>query len=247
MRAAIVTRYGPPDVVTVGETPKPVPGDNEVLIRVHAATVNRTDCGERGAHPFFARAFYGWFRPNRTILGLDFTGVVEAVGAAVTLFKAGDRVFGMAPSKGNGAHAEYLCVGEGAPIAPLPDGLGFADGVVCEGAFYANAGLTALRISPGHRILVYGASGAIGTAAVQLAKYYGAEVTAVVATRHLLMAERLGADHIIDYATAAYRELGPDFDFVHDAVGKMSPLHWRRLLKPGAFSRRPTWGPGARV
>lgn len=243
MKAALVTRYGPPDVVTVGDAPKPVPADTEVLIRVHATTVNRTDCGERGAHPFFARAFYGWRRPNRTILGMDVAGVVEAVGAKVTALKPGDRVFGMAPSRRNGAQAEYLCVDEDAPLALLPEGLGFEEGVVCEGAFYANAGLTAIGLAPGHRILVYGASGAIGTAAVQLAKYYGAEVTAVVAARHVATARKLGADQVIDYATSAYRQLGPDYDFVHDAVGKMSPRDWRRLLKPGGVFATTDIGP----
>lgn len=136
MKAAVITRYGSPDVVKVIDAPKPVPAANEVLVRVHAATVNRTDCGELRADPFFMRFFYGLWRPKRIIFGLDFAGEVEAVGAQTLAFKPGDRVFGMCPSRSNGAQAEYVAVPESA-VAAMPVGVRFDEAVVCEGALYA--------------------------------------------------------------------------------------------------------------
>jgi NADPH:quinone reductase-like Zn-dependent oxidoreductase len=235
MKAAVITRYGPPDVVNVRDVPKPAPAAGEILIRVHAATVNRTDCGElrpRG----LGRLLFGLFRPQRAIFGMDVAGVVEAVGAEVKTFKPGDRVFGMCPFRRNGAHAEYVCVPETAPIALMPPDTRFDQAVVCEGAYYADSGLKKFHVGPGHRILVYGASGAIGSSAVQLAKAYGAEVTAVVPTRHLELARSLGADRVIDYTAQDFSRIGERFDFVFEAVGKTSYFRHRRLLKPtGVF------------
>jgi NADPH:quinone reductase-like Zn-dependent oxidoreductase len=235
MQAAVVTRYGPPDVVTIRNVPKPAPAAGEVLIRVHAATVNRTDCGElrpRG----IGRLLFGLRRPRRTIFGMDVAGVVEAVGAGVTAFKPGDRVFGMCPFGSNGAHAEYVCVPETAPIALMPANTPFDEAVVCEGAYYADSGLKKFHVGPGHRILIYGASAAIGSAAVQLATAYGAHVTAVVPTRHLEMARSLGADRVIDYTAEDFSRIGERFDFVFEAVGKTSFFRHRRLLTPkGTF------------
>jgi NADPH:quinone reductase-like Zn-dependent oxidoreductase len=237
VKAAIVTRYGPPEVVTIGAAPKPTPAAGEVLVRVHAATVNRTDCGELAPHPsLLGRLMYGLRRPRRTILGMDFAGDVETVGAGVTSFEPGDRVFGMCSLRRNGAHAEYVCVPETGAIARMPAGVPFDEAVVCEGAFYANTGLRRFHVGPGHAILIYGASGAIGTAAVQLAKAYGATVTAVVATRHLDLARSLGAERVIDYTAEDYTAIGERFDFVFDAVGKASFFRCRKLLKPdGVF------------
>ena len=133
MKAAVNLRYGPPEVVQTRDVPKPEPGAHDVLIKVYSTTVNRTDCGMRHPHPFFVRLFAGLTRPKRTILGIDFAGVVESVGSSVSLFKAGDRVFGVAPDYG--AHAEYLCLPESAPIAVIPTDIGFDDAVVCEGAW----------------------------------------------------------------------------------------------------------------
>jgi len=235
MRAALITRYGPPDVVKVGDAPKPVPATDEVLIRVHAATVNRTDCGELRPG-VIGRLVFGLRRPSRTIFGMDVAGVVEAVGAGVTAFRPGDRVFGMCPHRRNGAQADYVCLPQTAPIALMPANLGFDEAVVCEGAYYANSGLTRFHVGPGHKILVYGASGAIGSAAVQLAKARGAEVTAVVPTRHMALARSLGADRVIDYTAEDFSRIGPRFDFVFEAVGKTSFFRYRRLLKPeGTF------------
>jgi NADPH:quinone reductase-like Zn-dependent oxidoreductase len=236
MKAAVITRYGSPDVVKIREVPKPTPEAGEVLIRVHATTVNRTDCGELRPY-FIGRFFFGLRRPRRTIFGMDVAGEVEAVGVGVMSFKPGDRVFGMCPSRRSGAHAEYVCVPEQGPIASMPAGTRFDEAVVCEGAFYADTGLKRFRVGPGHKILIYGASGAIGTAAVQLAKSYGAAVTAVVATRHLDLVKSLGADRAIDYTAEDFTRIGERFDYVFDAVGKASFLRCRRLLKPdGVFA-----------
>jgi NADPH:quinone reductase-like Zn-dependent oxidoreductase len=232
MRAAVNTRYGSPDVVQVQDVPMPRSGPRDVLVKLHATTVSRTDCGYLRAHPFFIRALTGLRRPKRTILGMDFAGDVEAVGKQVTTFAPGDRVFGLTPHD-HGGHAEYLSVPEDGAIARMPTQLGFSDAVVCEGALYADTNLRGFGLRPGHTILIYGASGAIGTAAVQLAKAYGAEVTAVVAGKHLDLARSLGADHVIDYTRQDFTKLGRTFDFVLDSVGKVSYLRCRRLLKPG--------------
>jgi NADPH:quinone reductase-like Zn-dependent oxidoreductase len=234
MKAAVNTRYGSPEVLEIREVPKPEPEAGEVLVKVYTTTVSRTDCGMLRARPAFFRLFFfsGLFRPKRTILGMDFAGKIDTVGAGVASFKPGDRVFGLAPD-GYGAHAEYLCMPETGAMAIMPAGAGFDEVVVGEGALYANANLQALGLKPGQKILVYGASGAIGTAAVQLAKSYGAEVTAVVATRHLDLATSLGADRVIDYTTEDFSRIGEIFDYVLDAVGKTSFFRCRGLLKPG--------------
>jgi NADPH:quinone reductase-like Zn-dependent oxidoreductase len=234
MKAAVITRYGSPDVIKILDAPKPAPAADEVLIRVHAATVNRTDCGELRAHPFFTRFFYGLRRPRRTIFGLDFAGEVEAVGAGVVSFTPGDRVFGMCPSRNNGAQAEYVSVPT-RTVAAMPAGARFDEAVVCEGAFYAHSALKRIDLKPGNKILIYGATGAIGTAMIQLAKSSGAEVTAVAATRHLELVKSLGADHAIDYTSVDFTRIGETFDFVVDAVGKASFFQCRKLLKPAGL------------
>ncbi len=237
MKAVINTRYGSPDVLEIRQVPKPQPGAGDVLIRVHATTVNRTDCGLLRARPFIVRFF-----PRHTILGMDFAGEVEAVGAGVASFSPGDRVFGMSPDD-FGAHAEYLCMSEKEAIAAMPEGTRFEEAVVCEGAWYADMILQAFGLKPGHRILIYGASGAIGTAAVQLAKSYGAEVTAVVATQHLDLVKSLGANRAIDYTAEDFTQIGETFDFVLDAVGKTTFFRCRRLLRPGGVFAATDLGP----
>ena len=198
MKAGTNTRYGSPEVVEVRDVPKPEPKETELLIRVHATTVNRTDCGMRTPYPFFARAVIGLRSPKINTLGLDFAGDVEAVGAKVTSFKPGDRVFGLSP-KTYGAHAEYLCAPERGPITSMPAGVAFDEAAPIEGAWYADMILKAFGLGSDHEILIYGTSGAIGTAAVQLAKSTGATVTAVCAGRHVELAEAIGADRVIDY------------------------------------------------
>jgi len=242
MKAAVITRYGSPDVIKILDAPKPTPAADEVLVRVHAATVTRTDCGELRAHPYFSRLFYGLRRPNRMIFGIDFAGEVEAVGVAAAAFKLRDRVFGMCPSRKNGAQAEYVAVPERL-VASMPARARFDEAVVCEGAFYATVVLQRIVLKAGQSILIYGASGAIGTALVQLAKSAGAAVTAVVAARQLELVKTLGADRVLDYTAEDFTDLGERFDFVVDAVGKTSFFRCRRLLKPGGVFAATDLGP----
>ncbi len=241
MKAATIARYGSPGVIEVQDVPTPAPRPDEVLIRVHATTVNRTDCGEL-VHPTLIGLMSGR-RSRRRILGMDFAGVVETVGASVGLFRPGDYVFGMCPFKNDGAQAEYFCMPETGPIASMPTNLRFDEAVLCEGAYYANASVEKLGYKPGDKVLIYGASGAIGTAALQLAKLRGAEVTAVVAGRHLALVRSLGADLAVDYTTEEFRQLGRNFDFVFDAVGKLGIGRWRRLLKRGGSFASTDLGP----
>src|SRR5688572_19535843 len=185
MRAVVYRRYGSPDVLRLEDVARPEPRPDEVLIRIHATTVNRTDCAFRTPEPFLVRLAHGLFRPKRTILGSEVPGEVVAIGAAVTELVVGDHVAGVHAEK-FGAHAEYVCMGERAPLARKPSSIAFADAAaVCDGAILALAVLRLARLAAGQRILIYGASGAIGTAAVQLAKHFGAHVTAVCDTRNL--------------------------------------------------------------
>ncbi len=245
VKAAVNTRYGSPDVIEIRDVPKPEPGPDEVLVRVHATTVSRTDCGNLRAHPFFIRLMTGLRRPKRTILGMDFAGEVEAVGPSVGTFRRGDRVFGLTPHS-HGGHAEYVCMRETDPIAEIPTGLSFAESVVCEGALYADTNLHGFALTPQKTILIYGGSGAIGAAAIQLAKVYGAEVTAVVGTKHLELARSLGADHVVDYTTQDFTTIGKTYDVVFDAVGKTSYFQCRRLLRPGGRFGATDLGPRGR-
>jgi NADPH:quinone reductase-like Zn-dependent oxidoreductase len=242
MKAATVLRYGSPGVIEVRDVPMPTPGPGEVRVRVHATTVNRTDCGEL-LHPMLIRLLTAGRGARRSILGLDFAGTVDAVGRDARLFQAGDRVFGMCPLLNAGAQAEYLCMRETGAIAHMPANLRFDEAVLCEGAYYAHPIIEHFDLQPGHRILVYGASGAIGTAALQLARERGAEVVAVVARRHLDRIRALGADRVVDYTTEAFDQLGRDFDFVLDAVGKLGIRRWRRWLKAGGVFAATDVGP----
>lgn len=236
VRAVVSARYGSPDILQILQVARTEPRAGELLIRVHATTVSRTDCGMLRPHPFFIRLVSGLLRPKRTILGMDFAGVVEAVGTGVTSFVPGDRVFGLSPDA-FGAHADYLCVAEDGVLATMPEGLDFAEAVLCEGAWYADTYLKRFDLKPGHKIMIYGGSGAIGTAAVQLAKYYGAEVTAIVSSQHLKLVKSLGADRVIDYTAGDFTQIDESFDFVFDAVGKTSYFRCRELLTPdGVFS-----------
>src|SRR5215470_1763183 len=181
MRAVVADRYGPPEVLRLQDVERPVPRDDEVLVRIHATTVNRSDCGVRAGDPFVGRMVTGLRRPRWRILGSEFAGEVAATGAAAGEFRVGERVFGVNAWR-LGAHAEFVRVRQDAPLAPLPAGMDFADAAaVCDGAILALNCLRPARLKAGDRVLVYGASGSIGTAGVQLAKYFGAHVTAVCA------------------------------------------------------------------
>jgi NADPH:quinone reductase-like Zn-dependent oxidoreductase len=234
VQAAIFTRYGPPDVVRIAEVETPTAGEHGVLVRVEATTVNRTDCGYRAAKPFILRFFTGVRapRPTRRILGTEYAGRVEAVGARVTSFAVGDRVFGYVEGP-FGAHAEYLSTRDDASLATMPASSTFEEAAAStEGSHYALANIRAAHISTGQSVLVNGGTGAIGSAAVQLLKHLGAEVTAVCSTEHVALVERLGADRIIDYRTTDFTQDDQRFDAVFDAAGKSSFARCKPLLKP---------------
>jgi NADPH:quinone reductase-like Zn-dependent oxidoreductase len=230
MKAAVRTEYGPPEVVTLREVDKPVPTDTEVLLKVYATTVNRTDCGFRSAEYFVSRFFSGLFRPTYKTLGNEFAGVIEAIGKNVTAFAIGDKVFGYNDTR-FGAHAEYMTMGQHEAIAHMPAALTFEEAApICEGGHYALCGIRAAKVKSGQHVLVYGATGAIGSAAVQLAKYFGAKVTAVCATPHVALVKSLGADVVIDYTEQDFTETAQTVDFVYDAVGKSSFAQCQNIL-----------------
>jgi NADPH:quinone reductase-like Zn-dependent oxidoreductase len=232
MKAAVRDRYGRPEVVRVAEVDKPAPEDDELLVKVHATTVNRTDCGARAAKPFFYRLFIGLRRPRLTVLGCEFAGEVEAVGSGVTLFRAGDKVFGFSPNR-FGAHAEYLVVPEHGSVATMPAGLTYQQAAPgTEGAHYALSMIRSAGAQPGQDVLVNGATGAIGSAAVQLLADLGARVTATCSAAHRDLVAGLGADRVIDYTAEDFTRDTQTYDLVLDAVGKSSFARCRRLLRP---------------
>ncbi len=229
------TKYGPPEVVQLAEIAKPVPKDNEILIKVHATTVNRTDCGFRRADPVIARFFTGILRPKQTVMGSEFAGEVDTVGAGVTLFRTGDQVFGLTGGR-FGAHAEYLCLAETGAVATKPANMTSQEATaIPDGAMLAWTDLKRANVQPGQAVLIYGASGAVGTAAVQLAKHLGAHVTGVCSTRHLELVSSLGADAVIDYTSGDFTETGQTYDIVFDAVGKTSFSRCKPIIKPGGI------------
>ncbi|MEU5884082.1 NAD(P)-dependent alcohol dehydrogenase [Spirillospora sp. NPDC047279] len=245
MKAAVHTRYGPPEVVRIREVDRPVVRDRDVLVRVHATTVNRTDCAYRAAKPFFMRLLTGLTRPRRTIMGTEFAGVVEAVGSGVTSFAVGDRVFGY--NEGAfGAHAEYLSVPQNGSIATVPARATFEQAACgTEGAHYALAFIRHAETRAGQDVLVYGATGAIGSAAVQLLKSLGVTVTAVCATEHLSLVKDLGAERVVDYTAGDFTKDEQTYDAVFDAVGKSTFSRCKRLLKPGGVYLSSELGPWA--
>lgn len=243
MRAAIHTAYGAPDVVRLAEMDQPSPGAHDVLIEVHATTVNRTDCAYRAARPFFVRTFTGLTRPRRLILGTEFAGTVAAIGDAVTSFGIGDRVFGY--NEGAfGAHAEYLAVPEDGSIATIPAGVTFAEAAPgTEGSHYALSLIKAAGIRAGSDVLVYGATGAIGSAAVQLLKSLGATVTAVCDTANVDLVKGLGADRVVDYMVQDFTRDEQSYDVVLDTVGKSTFGRCKPLLKPRGLYLSSDLGP----
>jgi NADPH:quinone reductase-like Zn-dependent oxidoreductase len=230
MKAVVHDGYGPPDVLRHEEVERPVAREDEVLVKVRATTVTRSDCGWRSGKPFISRFFTGLRRPKRRILGTEFAGEVEAVGDAVSEFRVGDRVFGASVF---GAHAEFVPVRERGPIAHMPAGMTFEEAAaVSDGAILALNAMSPVSVAPGTKILVYGASGSIGTAGVQLAKHFGAEVTAVCDTKHVELVRSLGADEVIDYTKQDFRDNGVEYDVIFDAVGKHRFTRCKDSLKP---------------
>ncbi|MBL7940806.1 MAG: NAD(P)-dependent alcohol dehydrogenase [Flavobacteriales bacterium] len=232
MQAWTYRRYGPPDVLQHEELPVPTPGPKDLLVRVHATTVNRTDCGFRSAEYVISRLFSGILKPKLPVLGCEFAGEVVAVGEKVDRFKVGDKVFGYDDQR-FGAYAEYMVTAADGGVALLPQGWGYTDAApLTEGIHYAWCDLKAAGIGPGSTVLVYGATGAIGSGAVQLAVSLGAEVTAVCTTPHVERIKALGAHKVIDRNITDFRtEPGP-FNLVFDAVGKSRFKHCRHLLTP---------------
>lgn len=242
MRAVLYNRYGPPDVLRIEEVARPAPREDEVLVKVHATTVNRADCATREANrrsglavSILSRLISGVRRPRQRILGSEFSGEVEVVGSAVGEFAVGDPVFGNSGFQ-FGAHAEFICMRASARIAPMPATMSFEEAAsVTDGALNALwcLRLTGLQHRPGQRVLVYGASGSIGTAGVQLAKCFGADVTAVCGTTHVELVESLGADQVIDYMREDFTKNDHTYDVIFDAVGKHTFSKCKRSLVQG--------------
>lgn len=227
MKAAICTKYGPPETVIIEEIQKPVPKDDEILVRVHATTIASGDCRVRGANVAaiyrpMLYLIYGVGKPKQPILGTELAGQVEAVGKKVTTFKMGDSVFAMTGMK-MGAHAEYITMSEKDMVVSKPDNISYE-----QAAAIAFGGTTALsffrkgNLQKGQKILIYGASGAVGTSAVQLARYLGAEVTGVCSGKNMELVKSLGACKVIDYTVEDFRNNGEKYDIIFDAVGKIT-------------------------
>ena len=235
MKAVVQDRYGPPEVLRIEEVERPVPKDDELLIRVRASTVTQTDTHARRADLFLWRLVFGLRRPRSRTLGVELAGEVVAVGSAVRQFKVGDEVFGH-PSTLFGAHAEYVCLSERAALALKPAGMSFQEAAaVCDGASQALDTLRQADVREGRRVVIYGASGSLGSAAVQLAKHFGAHVTAVCGTDHVELVRSLGADEVVDYRQQDFTKNGQTYDAIIDAVGKYSFRRGRRSLKPGGI------------
>lgn len=234
MKAVTYAEYGPPTVLQVQSVKKPVPGPKDVLVRIHAATVSVGDLRMRKADPWVVRLVNGLRRPSRVrILGAEFSGKVESVGSAVTKFSPGDAVFGAAGFK-LGAHAEYICLREDADLALKPVNMTYEEAAAVQfGGGSALHFLKRARIRPGQKVLIYGASGSVGVFAVQLAKYFGAHVTAVCSTANLDLVKALGADAVVDYTREDFTATGQIYDVVFDAVGKTSLSHILRCLRRG--------------
>jgi NADPH:quinone reductase-like Zn-dependent oxidoreductase len=234
MKAVVYTNYGPPEVLQLKEVPIPIPKHNEVLIKIHATTVNRTDCGFRKPeYPVIIRLVNGLFKPKKTILGNELAGEIEAIGKDVKTFKPGDQVFGLS-TLNFGAHAEYICLPETGSITIKPANASYNEAAaVCDGLNLAITYIRKIDFGNKRKILINGASGSIGSACLQLAKYYGAEITAVCATKNLEKVKLLGADEVIDYTKEDFTKSDKLYDVVMDAVGKSSFFSCKRLLKPG--------------
>lgn len=236
MKAVVNTKYGSPDVLQIVDVPKPIPEDNEVLIKINATTVETTDTIFRRGKVFSARMATGVMKPKDPTPGSEFAGKIEAVGTAVTRFKIGDRVFGTTAPK-VGAHAEYITLPEDSAMALIPENMRDTEAVALHpGAMTALPFIQgAANLQSGQHILIIGASGGVGTSAVQLAKYFGAYVTGVSSTANVELVKSLGADEVIDYRNEDFTQAGERYDIVFDTVGKSSFSQVKSVLKPGGI------------
>lgn len=244
MRAAVNLRYGPPEVVrVVDDVPEPAVAPDDLLVRVHWSTVNRTDCGYRAASPFVLRGLTGWRGPRVPVWGTEYAGVVERVGREVTRFTPGDRVFGYAEGR-FGAHAERVAVSTTSLVAHVPDGVDLRTAAAAtEGGHYALSSIRRAGVEPRHRVLVHGATGAIGSAAVQLLVDMGAHVIATAPTAQVELVRGLGAHRVIDHERADFTRTGENVDVVLDMVGKSTFGACRRILGPGGVYVSSDLGP----
>lgn len=233
MKAAVRIKYGMPvDVLSIQEKEKPVPKDDEVLIKVYAASANRTDYHVLTGKPSFMRLFTGLSKPRLTVTGSDFAGQVESIGPAVKTFKVGDKVMGFGGVFCIGSHTEYITFSETQGIVLMPHNITYEQAAGClEGTYYSAAGINHLKPTSGQKALVYGATGAIGSADVQFLKYYGVYVTAVCSGEHADLVRTLGADKVIDYKTQDFTKDEERYDYVFDAVDKTGFLKCKHLLK----------------
>ncbi len=245
MKAVLRSKYGSPEVLTVGTAEQPQPEKDEILVRVYATTVNRTDCGILRGKPFIIRLFTGLLKPSSPVPGTDFAGTVEAAGPRVTEFSVGDRVWGF-NDEGLASQAEYLTIRQREGVAKIPDGIAFEEVVACaEGAHYAYNFINKVTIKPAARVLVNGATGAIGTAAVQLLKHFGAHITAVGNTQNIELIKALGADEVIDYQRINFTETRGRYQFILDTVGKSTFSKCKHLLLPKGIYISSELGPNA--
>ena len=243
MKAAIRSRYGPPETLQVKDVPTPSPGDKEMLIRIRACTVNRTDCGNLTGFPFVVRFFTGFPRPRHDSPGSDFAGIVEKTGRLVTRFKTGDRLWGF-HDHGLGSHAQFTTVPESTPMAKIPEGFTFSEAASCaEGAHYAFNFINKLDLHAGQKVLLNGATGAIGSAGLQLLKHTGLHVTAVCGTENIGKVKALGADRVVDYKKEDFTRDTERYHFIFDAVGKSTFFKCKHLLLPGGIYISSELGP----
>ena len=233
MKAIVSTKYGPPDILEIREVEKPTPQDNDVLIKIHATTVNRTDCATLRAKPFFARFFTGLFKPKNPILGTEFAGEIIAVGKNVTSFKVGDKVFGFNDTD-FGTQAQYMTISEDKALTKIPKDLTYEEAAPSsEGAHYAINFINKVKLESGQKVLINGATGAIGSAAVQLLKYHGACITATCRSKDIELVKSLGSDKVIDYTKEDFTKDDQKYSIVFDTVGKSSFAKCKPLLQPG--------------
>ena len=245
MQAAIRSKYGPPEVLRIEEVDKPLPKEHEILVRVHATTVNRTDCSILWGKPWVIKIFTGLFKPTSPVPGTDFAGEVEAVGNKVSAFRVGDKVWGF-NDQGLASHAQYLTILENRAVLKMPENITYEQAAAsAEGAHYAYNFINKVQLQAGQKVLVNGATGAIGSAAVQILKYLGVHVVAVCGTKNVALVAALGADRVIDYEKEDFTKLPGQYDFVFDAVGKSTFAQCKPLLLPGGTYISSELGPYA--